>query len=408
MPHPNDHTPDLARDMAGSEAPPPPVEAAGPGAGPNEHAASDALARVESSVGDLADEIGAICGDPDSGTRTEPGELRMLTAAIEELERDWADADPGLPRTGIGGDESPRKLESAVTASSGPHESADESAPESMGEAIGEETVTGKDAVEAGGDLDLDAVLTPDANPPLDDDDNFVPPADAAGEETGAALAAPPRSDADEPAAASKPLVADVSTLREIDDLLAGEAEEFLTGNFATVSAVLDNAEPNRGEVVAGTGPEDEPAATPGPAASRGPGSDDDSSLVGTFEEPEPESEPESVPLPAARVQQTHPATEDKAPDEPAAETDMGAAPVEPEPPGIPIPDPDDPDDDLLPDPVRAPGGTVLLVARVLRIMGLPLTFVPPRLRPIVDWVALSLVFWVPIVWVVALFVVGR
>jgi hypothetical protein len=44
----------------------------------------------------------------------------------------------------------------------------------------------------------------------------------------------------------------------------------------------------------------------------------------------------------------------------------------------------------------------------VLQAISYPLRFVPPPLRPIVDWVALSLVFWVPIVWIVALFLVGR
>lgn len=434
MPHPNDHAPDLARDMAGSEAPPCPVDAAGPGAGPDEgrgpdeHAASDALAQVEVSIGDLADEIEAICGDPDPGTPTDPDELRTLAAAIEELDRETAEADPGLPPAGIGPDESPRELKSAVTESSGPDESAvesaeespddaieesaheaapeamgveveestDEAVQESTGKAVEEEMVTGKDAVEAGVDIDLDAVDAPDVHPPLDDADPVVPPAAAAGEETGPALAAPPPSDDDEPSAASRPLVTGASTLQQIDDLLAGDAEELLAGNFATVSAVLDDAEPNQGEVVAGTGPEDEPAATPGPAASSRPGLDDDSSLMGgTFEEPEPGSEPGSVLLPASSIPQTHPATED-------------AAPVDQEPPGIPIPDPIDPHEDLLPDPARVPNGIVRLVVAALRIMGLPLTFVPPRFRPIVDWVALSLVFWVPIVWVVALFVVGR
>jgi hypothetical protein len=30
----------------------------------------------------------------------------------------------------------------------------------------------------------------------------------------------------------------------------------------------------------------------------------------------------------------------------------------------------------------------------------------PPSLRYVMDWVALSLIFWVPIVWAIALFVV--
>ena len=39
----------------------------------------------------------------------------------------------------------------------------------------------------------------------------------------------------------------------------------------------------------------------------------------------------------------------------------------------------------------------------VLRRVNYPLRYVPQTLRPIVDWIALSLLFWVPIVWVIAL-----
>ncbi|MCH8150897.1 MAG: hypothetical protein IH830_00815 [Planctomycetes bacterium] len=47
-------------------------------------------------------------------------------------------------------------------------------------------------------------------------------------------------------------------------------------------------------------------------------------------------------------------------------------------------------------------------VVSVLRWMNSPLRHVPPSARPAVDWIALSLVFWVPIVWLIALFAVGR
>lgn len=46
-------------------------------------------------------------------------------------------------------------------------------------------------------------------------------------------------------------------------------------------------------------------------------------------------------------------------------------------------------------------------VVPLLELMSMPLKFVPPRTRDIVDWIALSLVFWVPIVWIFALFIVG-
>jgi hypothetical protein len=40
----------------------------------------------------------------------------------------------------------------------------------------------------------------------------------------------------------------------------------------------------------------------------------------------------------------------------------------------------------------------------ILCAMNLPMRFVPPRLRPAVDWLALSLILWVPIVWLFAVF----
>jgi len=42
-----------------------------------------------------------------------------------------------------------------------------------------------------------------------------------------------------------------------------------------------------------------------------------------------------------------------------------------------------------------------------LAAMSMPLQYVPPAARDIVDWIALSLVFWVPIVWLYAIFIVG-
>jgi hypothetical protein len=47
------------------------------------------------------------------------------------------------------------------------------------------------------------------------------------------------------------------------------------------------------------------------------------------------------------------------------------------------------------------------LAIAMLEILSFPVRFVPPKARDIVDWIALSLVFWVPIVWIFALFIVG-
>lgn len=42
-------------------------------------------------------------------------------------------------------------------------------------------------------------------------------------------------------------------------------------------------------------------------------------------------------------------------------------------------------------------------IRRILAFVNRPLSYVPLKARPIVDWVALSLLFWIPLVWIVAL-----
>ena len=46
-------------------------------------------------------------------------------------------------------------------------------------------------------------------------------------------------------------------------------------------------------------------------------------------------------------------------------------------------------------------------MVRVLEGVNYPLRLLPDPARQIVDWIALTLVFWVPITWVIALFVIG-
>jgi hypothetical protein len=43
----------------------------------------------------------------------------------------------------------------------------------------------------------------------------------------------------------------------------------------------------------------------------------------------------------------------------------------------------------------------------VLSVMSIPMQFVPEKARDMIDWLALSLVFWVPIVWFFAIFLAG-
>ncbi|MHC4082518.1 MAG: hypothetical protein ACYSU2_14485, partial [Planctomycetota bacterium] len=74
------------------------------------------------------------------------------------------------------------------------------------------------------------------------------------------------------------------------------------------------------------------------------------------------------------------------------------------------------PDPEPEPEPVAAAAARELdaqphakpPLIRTLEWMNAPRRHLPPPARVIVDWVALSLVFWVPIVWLFALIVVGR
>lgn len=43
-----------------------------------------------------------------------------------------------------------------------------------------------------------------------------------------------------------------------------------------------------------------------------------------------------------------------------------------------------------------------------VQIMAVPLMLLPERIRPVVDWVALTLAFWVPVVWALTYFVMER
>ena len=54
-----------------------------------------------------------------------------------------------------------------------------------------------------------------------------------------------------------------------------------------------------------------------------------------------------------------------------------------------------------------APGGLPFIIT-VLQRLDFPLRFLPSSMRVIVDWVAWSLIFWVPVVWVIAILVIGR
>ncbi len=127
---------------------------------------------------------------------------------------------------------------------------------------------------------------------------------------------------------------------------------------------------------------------------------------------PGPAADEEFQPVP---VDDAPPAEEPPAPvDEPPPPAEEPPPPVEEPPPPVvePVrkrvgasdaengrraePEPD-------PAPARQP-----LIVTVLQGLNYPLRALPPSSRVIVDWVAWSLIFWVPVVWVITILVVGR
>lgn len=93
----------------------------------------------------------------------------------------------------------------------------------------------------------------------------------------------------------------------------------------------------------------------------------------------------------------------------PAVETPVAAAPARRSQPE------EDPPEAA--EPAKEPGAVGRLLARIgppvvqaivaaLSVMNMPLRHVPPGLRPVVDWIALSLLIWIPLVWMAAIFLV--
>ncbi len=54
---------------------------------------------------------------------------------------------------------------------------------------------------------------------------------------------------------------------------------------------------------------------------------------------------------------------------------------------------------------VAEPKRALRIAITALNLLALPLRLIPEGARPYVDWIALSLVFWIPVIWVVVLYV---
>ncbi|MHC4273168.1 MAG: hypothetical protein ACYS1E_02255 [Planctomycetota bacterium] len=192
-------------------------------------------------------------------------------------------------------------------------------------------------------------------------------------------------------------------TLERLDDELAGDVDKMLQGEFESVDELLE-------------GGFDEPEPVPHePEAAVGTSTE--TGVVSEIATASQGNEPPAGDPGAGKVID---------PRDFIDLGDPGAGPTAPEPPPTVAEEAPEPEVHAEPEPALEPEAEPEPVAaaatlevdagpqakppliRALEWMNAPRRFLPPPARVIVDWVALSLVFWVPIVWLFALLVVGR
>ncbi len=246
-------------------------------------------------------------------------------------------------------------------------------------------------------------------------------------------------------------------SLQEIDRALADDVDSLLNGDFEAVAEVLNDVFDEEAMIV------EEPEEDPEPAMPQMV--QDDPSAAPLDDQPAPadgvgepiEGEPPAPPVAESpfAAQVAEPST-DSPRTEPATSVETSVAPGAPGTPGAPadskttsssalsellptradsIPEPEPESAAAEKSSASEPEGAVepvtavaeasgeieakdgaesvfspieSVITRGLSCMNYPLRLLPPGVRPVVDWIALSLVFWVPIVWVIALFVIGR
>ena len=212
------------------------------------------------------------------------------------------------------------------------------------------------------------------------------------------------------------------ATLQHYDQAIAKAVDDMLEGDFVSVDLVLEGMHESTPPPVPMKSVSEPPATAP--AATAAPPSEnairsEDASVV-----PSAAAAPsiETLATPSALKSETPtassapaPALSASAPAKPHTERDAATSPRparnvgEPEPVIATAP----------PTPRRArkplEAFAVLRQALqtiaapfgiVLKLLSKPLDMVPPKARDIVDWVALSLIVWVPIVWIFALLIV--
>lgn len=199
-----------------------------------------------------------------------------------------------------------------------------------------------------------------------------------------------------EPDAGPSTPPADIASL---DTALAADVDDLLRGDCETLDDLLDSTfdEPIS-EVTEPVAVDDEQSsdsevADSDPEAAVVKPQDFLDGIAADGEEPVAVEQPLSTPADLSEpVSVTAPSDAKDAPEE--SEPSEGA---------------DSPQSSKRSEPVKKPerGGPPLIIT-VLQRLNYPMRLLPSSTRVIVDWVAWSLIFWVPVVWVIAILVVGR
>ena len=199
-----------------------------------------------------------------------------------------------------------------------------------------------------------------------------------------------------EPDAGPSTPPADIASL---DTALAADVDDLLRGDCETLDDLLDStfdepiSEVTEPVAAGDEQSSDSEVAVSDPAAAVVKPQDFLDGIAADGEEPAAVEQPLSTPADLSEpVSVTAPSDEQDAPEE--SEPSEGA---------------DSPQSSKRSEPVKKleRGGPPLIIT-VLQRLNYPMRLLPSSTRVIVDWVAWSLIFWVPVVWVIAILVVGR
>lgn len=233
--------------------------------------------------------------------------------------------------------------------------------------------------------------------------------------------------------------------VNQVDQELADDLDELVEGDFESVDEVLDgeldepnhplevaDAQPAHTEKAADDTADEQAIAEPAPPSTEEDGSsipDEVSDAAAEQAAPDEhaviaEQQPEEAPLneePLNDAEDGAESTEDsgtndapsgKGPYPPVIQATDSSDEKEPapEPATSAAPEESDastPSEDKVPLHMRMLTPVAACGVAALSLLSAPLRYVPESFRPLVDWIAISLVFWVPVVWVLAFVLAG-